>query len=360
MPPRSSFSRTASSRIRSYRTSRSISSTRERFTSKPAPSWLPEPSSGVSATAARFGEHRLESRMANEQMRQLPLDDLDFEDPRPELAGHEQAIAGGVVGNTIQDRVRRRAFGLREQSGEIDPPGHAAVLRRNPRDAIGLPDIGVDLPLDVLQLVQVLHRPASVVDDDAAGLLERDGVDETQCAFRLAIAHDHARAVVRDPPALALVIEGLPLLERGDVVDEADLRLPCDLDQRAVPVGDALAEILRAERLALNDLARFQLDLPDARAPVEAGAFVEEPVSEDEALRKRFAIVRKRADHLVAVGRHGRLARSHLARLACPLCRDEPDRAHQHQPSEEETHCVSITAPRCIRAPRLVPYPSSL
>ena len=99
--------------------------------------------------------------------------------PRPQLAGDEQAIAGGVVGDPVQ-HVGAGALGRRQQAGQIDPAGDAAVLRRDARDPLGLPDVGEDLPLHVFELVEPLDRAVRVADRDAPGLLQRRGIDEAQ------------------------------------------------------------------------------------------------------------------------------------------------------------------------------------
>ena len=68
----------------------------------------------------------------------------------------------------------------RQQAGEIDPADDLAGRRVDARDAVGLPDVGVDLALHPFQFVQFADRPALVGDGDAAGLLERLGIPEAQ------------------------------------------------------------------------------------------------------------------------------------------------------------------------------------
>ena len=114
-----------------------------------------------------------------------------------------------------------------------------------------------------------------ISNGDAAGLLKRLGIEETQ--LRRSVAHDEPRTVVRDAPALTAVTKRLRLLERREIVDEADLGSPRELNQGTLPVGDAFAEVLRIERLHLHDLARFELHLANARPAVEARPFVHHP-----------------------------------------------------------------------------------
>ena len=47
------------------------------------------------------------------------------------------------------------ARSLAQQALQIDPSRHQAGLRRDSRDPVGLPHVREDLPLDVLQLVQM-------------------------------------------------------------------------------------------------------------------------------------------------------------------------------------------------------------
>ena len=173
------------------------------------------------------------------------------------------------------------ALGRRQQPREIDPSGHAAILRRDASDAIGLPHVGEDFPVDEFELVELRDRAVGVADGDSPGLLERRGIEEAQ--LRRAVAHDQPRAVVRQAPALARVRKRLDLLEGADVVEERDLGSPRELKQRPLPVGDALAEVLRVERLHLQDLPGLDLHLPDARSAVQARPLVEHAVAIDRA-----------------------------------------------------------------------------
>ena len=127
---------------------------------------------------------------------------------------------------------------------------------------------------------RTVRRPISL--NDAGSRKRRD---------RRSVAHDQPRAVVREAPAFARVIERLRLLERRLVVDEADLRLPGELHDRVVPDGDPLAEILRVERLMLHHLARLELDLADPRLAVLSGALVEDAVDVLQPLGEGLPVV---------------------------------------------------------------------
>ena len=79
------------------------------------------------------------------------LQQLDLEQPGPPLAGDEQAPALGIVGDPVQ-HAGPTALLRGEQPLQVDPSEHLAVGRGDAGDAIGLPDVGIDLPLDELEL----------------------------------------------------------------------------------------------------------------------------------------------------------------------------------------------------------------
>ena len=114
---------------------------------------------------------------------------------------------------------------------------------------------------------------------------------------------------MRQPPTLARIRKRLDLLERRQVVDEARLRLPRELDQGLAPDDDALAEVALVERRTLQDLAGLEAHLADGRLPVEARAFVQHAVEIHEALRERRPVVRVHLDNFVGRNRYGSLAR---------------------------------------------------
>ena len=58
--------------------------------------------------------------------------------------------------------------------------GDVAGLRRNPRDAMLLPDIGQDLATHELQLVEALDRHAVVTDGHASRFFQRLRIEESQ------------------------------------------------------------------------------------------------------------------------------------------------------------------------------------
>ena len=64
---------------------------------------------------------------------------------------------------------------------------------------VRLPDVGQNLALDELELVEIPDRRAAVADGHAPGFLERRGIEKPDGGR--SVAHDQPRAVVRQAPA---------------------------------------------------------------------------------------------------------------------------------------------------------------
>ena len=90
--------------------------------------------------------------------------------------------------------------------------------------AVGVPDVGVDLALDVFEFVEVGDAFLAIVDDDVADFGEGFGVAKAECGG--AVAGDEFGGSVGHAPAFAGVGEGLELAEGEAVVDEAEVGLP--------------------------------------------------------------------------------------------------------------------------------------
>src|SRR5687768_5974370 len=97
-----------------------------------------------------------------------------------------------------------------------------------------MPDVGVHLVADELELVQIPHRHAGVRDRDAPDLSKRVGLEKAQ--LRGSVAENESLSIARQPPALARIAQGSKLSEAGQVVDERDVRLPRQLHELVVPV----------------------------------------------------------------------------------------------------------------------------
>src|SRR5712691_4817426 len=92
---------------------------------------------------------------------------FDLEKFRPELARHEETVACAVVGDAVENGVAFGVLGLGKQSAQIDPAENTAVSRRDPGDAVGLPDICKDFVANKFQLVELGNRQRAVLDCDS-------------------------------------------------------------------------------------------------------------------------------------------------------------------------------------------------
>ena len=66
---------------------------------------------------------------------------------------------------------------------------------------------------------------------------------------------------MRQAPSFTVVGEGALRAEAAGVVDEAEVRLPRQLDQFAAEERQTLAEILGGERVTLQHLPGLEIDL---------------------------------------------------------------------------------------------------
>jgi len=81
---------------------------------------------------------------------------LDLEELGPEFPGDENAVVRGVVSDAVEDGFGIGAFVVGQQAGKIDPAQHLAGCGRDARDAVGVPDVRVDLAVDVFELVELV------------------------------------------------------------------------------------------------------------------------------------------------------------------------------------------------------------
>ncbi len=189
----------------------------------------------------------------------------------------------------------------RQEPGQIHATDHAPRDGIDPHDPVGGPDVRVDLATDEFELVERFDRTAGVGDVEHAADCERHRIEETQP--RGAVAHDERGAVVGEAPALAGVGE-LTGQAEPEIVDEALLRLPRELNDPALEDREALGEVRARHAPPRQDAAGLEVDPPHARPAVEPGALVERTVVEDEALRERVGVVWPIADDLDAVRRN--------------------------------------------------------
>src|SRR5262249_24158949 len=103
-----------------------------------------------------------------------------------------------------------------------------------------------------------------------------------------------AALVVGQPPSFTGIAEVADELERIQVVHEAGLGLPCQLEQLSRGDGDPFSEIPGWDLQFLNHLSRFELHLPDGRVTNLARAFIKKAVAKFQALRECGWVVRIR------------------------------------------------------------------
>src|SRR4051794_32889395 len=169
---------------------------------------------------------------------------------------------------------------------EIDPAQHFSRLGRNARDAIGMPHVGVNLPppvdLHIFELVDVPDRLAVVLYRDAANLLERCGIEESQRGR--AIAENERLSVLGKSPALPGIGEGAQKAKAEAIVDQRYVRFPRELHKGAAPGGESLPEVLAVDRLLLEYSAGLEIEHAQGRLAVDPGALVNMPIDENQAL----------------------------------------------------------------------------
>ena len=128
-------------------------------------------------------------------------------------------------------------------------------------DAVGMPHIGVDLAAHIFELIQVGHGGAVILDRDAANLMKTCGVKEAQSGT--AVAEDQILAIFCQAPAFAVVVEGAQQAKAEAVIDECDVRLPCELDERA-------AQPVRPSAKYCDGTGANCCTLPDSRSTMRS------------------------------------------------------------------------------------------
>ncbi len=221
------------------------------------------------------------------------------------LAGHQQGAGLAVVGDAVQDVRGDQGRRVWIETAHVDPAGDGAGLRREAHDVVGLPHVGEDLALDVLQLVQEADLAKGVVDQHEAVDAEVLGIDEEH--GRGAIAHDELPAVGGQSPTLAGIVEAA---DRRQVVGGIDETGVGDIGQLVEAIAEddgTLAEVARAQAVLLDQRAALQVPLHQPRLAVEAGGLEEEAVMEEESLGVVVGVVWVGPQDLVAIDRHAAL-----------------------------------------------------
>src|SRR6266516_412887 len=100
--------------------------------------------------------------MRNCLRQRLLLSQTNFEKFRPQFAGHEQPPIRFVIGNAVKDRLLVMNFARRKESG----------LRIDTSDAVSVPNVCVDFPLNIFELVNLLDWRGSINHCDRFSDLE--------------------------------------------------------------------------------------------------------------------------------------------------------------------------------------------
>src|SRR5262249_56165507 len=107
---------------------------------------------------------------------------------------------GFVIGDAVEHGPRASVVFGRKKARQVDPGEHFSALRINASDAVGQPDVGVDLPFDVFEFVELSYIAPVVLNRNHALNLECVGVEESNPSG--AVAPHQPTAVVPQPPAL--------------------------------------------------------------------------------------------------------------------------------------------------------------
>ena len=170
--------------------------------------------------------------------------DLDFEQFWPKLSPNKKPISGRVISNAVKNGARAFKFALVDDSAQVDPPEDLSGARRDANDSLSLPDIGVDLTVDVFQFVQIVDRPAGLIGNmDASCLAKRFRIEKAE--IRSSLAHNQVCAIMSQTPSFARVCKRSQQREAEAIIDEALVSLPGQLNQVAAPIREPLAKILR-------------------------------------------------------------------------------------------------------------------
>ena len=168
-----------------------------------------------------------------------------------------------------------------------------------------MPDVGVDLAVHKLKLIQLRDRGATVSDNKAANFAKSSGIEVAESCG--AIAHDQILAVLCESPAFAEVIKSTQQAEGGSVVDKRSMRLPSELDQRVSPLGETFGKVAGGHIKQIEDAAGFQFLHSQRGVAFEASALVKMAVGVDESLREGLLVMGISLHDAKRIGRmHGR------------------------------------------------------
>ena len=152
-----------------------------------------------------------------------------------------------------------------------------------------MPHVGVDLAVDVFELVQIGHGLPVIAYVNVPHLAESSGVEEANLCR--AVAENQVFAVGGEPPAVAVVVKRAQQAKAKAVVNEGNVGLPGELHQCAAPRGKAFGKVLLRHCGRLQRAPGREIFHAQRGAAVEAGALVQMPVDVDQALGVGAGIV---------------------------------------------------------------------
>ena len=139
----------------------------------------------------------------------------------------------------------------------------------------------------------------AIHDLDAPRFLERHRIPDPN--LRAPIAHVDLFAVIGHAPAFTWITEASQYAKTRLVVDEAGLRLPCELQNLLIENRDAFAKKRLRHVEILHNPAGVEIDLPQRRAADQTGSLVEKPIAILETLGECRPVVRINLHHPKAV-----------------------------------------------------------
>jgi hypothetical protein len=147
-----------------------------------------------------------------------------------------------VVRDPVQDSLRARTFAGRQEVAKVQRSERLPRIGRDAHDAIGMLDAGIDFSVDVLELIQVIDRPAIFGDFDVEHLMKRAEIEKAK--RRSSITENEVLSILGQTPTLAFEMKGPEDAEAEAIVDEAGMGSPSELDEAALPVRESFGEVL--------------------------------------------------------------------------------------------------------------------
>src|SRR5215470_4734411 len=270
-----------------------------------SPAYCQPAEAGGELSTAEAGVRTVNAGLAEQQVFWPPaaaaLDQGDVVEEPPALPREQELSGPGKCRHAVEYRLGVTPVPLPGRppvddvddlaAGGVDPgqvgPGH---------------DVGPHPPVGPGEIVEAADAlPAAAHHDEAE---RRQGPRIAPDQLAASVAGQHERARVADPPALAVVGDGLQQGQAAQVPPQRDSLLPGQLPEMITYPADALGEQVGRQGRAGVRLAPAQLVTPNRRLAVEAGALPHRPVLGDQALGEAPAGVGQTAQYLEAVEPH--------------------------------------------------------